>query len=391
MPANIIADYEVIIAGAGPAGLATGLHLMRRAPGLAGRTLILEKARHPRPKLCAGGLLPDVFNALEVLDLDVNEVPHVRTNWANFVYQERGFRMHAIDRDFAFYVIRRNEFDAWLATKARERGLEIHEETAVTGMHVAADGVTVETARGVYRAKAVVGADGALSIVRRHVMPREPTRVARTLEVVVPPRTGEAPPHPADEATFEFCEIPGGIQGYVWDFPTQVNGEPMRCWGIYDSRIDTGASRGNLPEALARVMARHGYGPDDYTLESHPVRWFNPRAAFSAPRLLLVGDAAGVDVIFGEGLSPAFGYGALAAGALIDAFAAGDFTFADYGDRVRQSSLGRALQWRVDAARRIYTLRRPQLQRLLWRRMGFLMRPFVNTFLINWTKRFPWG
>ena len=48
----------VIIVGSGPAGTATAIALHRRDPGLARDVLILEKARHPRPKVCAGGLIP---------------------------------------------------------------------------------------------------------------------------------------------------------------------------------------------------------------------------------------------------------------------------------------------------------------------------------------------
>jgi len=49
--------HDLIIVGAGPAGLSTAIHLQHIVPELAKRTLIIEKARHPRPKLCAGGLL----------------------------------------------------------------------------------------------------------------------------------------------------------------------------------------------------------------------------------------------------------------------------------------------------------------------------------------------
>ena len=38
-------------------------------------------------------------------------------------------------------------------------------------------------------------------------------------------------------AYFDFFPVPAGIAGYTWDFPTQVNGQPMRCWGIYDANL----------------------------------------------------------------------------------------------------------------------------------------------------------
>jgi flavin-dependent dehydrogenase len=44
---------NVIIIGGGPSGLSTALHLAKNFPQLTPRLLILEKARYPRPKLCA--------------------------------------------------------------------------------------------------------------------------------------------------------------------------------------------------------------------------------------------------------------------------------------------------------------------------------------------------
>jgi len=382
---------DLIIVGSGPAGLATGLHLVQQAPELAQRTLILEKARHPRPKLCAGGLLPDSVVRLELLGLDVTEVPHVKVPWANFTFQGRGMRMTANNRDYAFYVIRRHEFDAWLASKARERGLTLQEETKVLSVRHDGNGVIVETNRGDFYARAVVGADGANSVVRRAVQPESARNVARLLEVLVHPRNGDAPKdHPAhlpDEAYFEFGCLPYDIQGYVWDFPTQEDGAPRRCWGIYDSRVDARGDKGDLPNTLNEFMARYGYTPEDYTLQAHPIRWFDARATFSAPGILLAGDAAGVDAAFGEGVSPALGYGEIAANAVVDAFAREDFSFRDYRKRVLGHSLGRALRTRTFTAKVLFSLRQPGIQRLLWWRFSGFLNWYINRFVINWTER----
>src|SRR5260370_15311241 len=67
---------RILIAGAGPAGLATALYLLRRRPELAGQVVALERARHPRPKVCAGGLIPKTLLALAELGLSL-DVPAV--------------------------------------------------------------------------------------------------------------------------------------------------------------------------------------------------------------------------------------------------------------------------------------------------------------------------
>jgi len=59
---------------------------------------------------------------------------------------------------------------------------------------------------------------------------------------------------------------------------------------------------------LQEALVRTGVVLDDDKLKGHPLRRFHPRGLFSAPRTLLVGDAAGVDPLLGEGISFALGY-----------------------------------------------------------------------------------
>ena len=148
---------------------------------------------------------------------------------------------------------------------------------------------------------------------------------------------------------FDFFPVPDGIAGYVWDFPTQVKGQPMRCWGVYDANLLAHKQRSPLKEPLAEEMARHGYDLDDYKLQGHPIRWYSPRGQVSVPRVLLVGDAVGADGIFGEGISMALGYGKVAAGELAQAFSTGDFSFSGYKRRLARSALGQTLfvRWAI--------------------------------------------
>src|SRR5258706_2237352 len=71
----------IVIIGSGPAGAATALALHREDPALAREIIILEKARHPRPKVCAGGLIPARRRWLDAHGVRL-QVPHVTVHRA---------------------------------------------------------------------------------------------------------------------------------------------------------------------------------------------------------------------------------------------------------------------------------------------------------------------
>ena len=138
---------------------------------------------------------------------------------------------------------------------------------------------------------------------------------------------------------------------------------------------------------MAEEFEHHGYRLDEYKLEGHPLRWFEAKSAFSIPHILLVGDAAGADALFGEGISIALGYGRYAAKAIQEAFARQDFSFRDYKKTILRSELGRVLWRRTWMARFFYRLRCRAFQALVWRKLGWLVEWVMQTFMIGWARR----
>src|SRR5690349_5402258 len=122
---------EVVIVGSGPAGAATALRLAAADPALAARTVLLEKAHHPRDKTCAGGLIPKAVRLLDALGVPL-AVPHARVDRAAVGVPGRGIGVEGAD---LCRVVRRRELDAALAWAARDRGVELREGERV--LHLA--------------------------------------------------------------------------------------------------------------------------------------------------------------------------------------------------------------------------------------------------------------
>jgi len=419
---------DILILGGGPAGLSTALHLAHLAPELKPRILVLEKAHYPRHKLCAGALVSDAEVILQGLGLDVCEVPHVDAAEAHLGFAGKGLIV-ALTGTHALRMIRRDEFDAWLANKTLAAGIDIRQGVTVLNVQPQPDRVTVLTDAGAFEAAVVVGADGSNGVTRRCVLPSSKTHTARVLEVLVPslragpgatttsrvvvedpavlrasergersnlraeegiPRPQITPGHDAHAdniAYLDFFPVPFRIAGYTWDFPTQVRGQPMRCWGIYDANLFGNHPRPRLTDLLADEMRDQGLALDEAHIQGHPIRWFSPSSSYAVARVILVGDAAGADGIFGEGISIALGYGRIAAEAVRDAMARGDYSFRDYGRRILTSPLGQALTIRSSITHLLYRLRWAWLQKLFWRVFKPVVLGVSLVFVLNWARR----
>lgn len=332
-----------IIVGSGPAGTATAIALHRRDPALARDVLLLDKARHPRPKVCAGGLIPAGREWMARHDVPL-AVPHVTVNDAEVTTPARTVA-HA-DRGLC-YVIRRDELDAALAEAARARGVELREREPVQELARDGQGVRLTTPQATYHTPLVIGADGAGSLVRRRLVDPARTGIARAVMADVPVAETRWNGFAAPRYDFDFRMLRDRLPGYCWAFPCLIRGVPHINVGAYALHP--------VGQALDAVFDRYleELGATPARRVAFPIHWYRPGARLAVDHAWLVGDAAGVDPLMGEGISLAMEYGELAAEAIVAAVRRRAYDGDTFQRAVEASWLGRKLR-RLHAATRLF-------------------------------------
>lgn len=296
-------DYDVVVAGSGPAGSLAAFHLAKA--GL--RVAMFEKARLPRYKTCGGGI---VQRAIRLLPIDITGAVERECYTAELNLLDSGLSFCTSRDQPIVCMTMRERFDYVLASAARDAGAVLRDSCAVVDIRPGCDALEVVTTDGAVRAQYVIGADGATSVVaRRGGWPR-PVHVMPALECEV--FVGAA-----DFSRFDGCarfDLEVIEHGYAWVFP---KGRHLSIGvGIVSSR-NSGV---RLKEAFARYTDRIGLSTIK-RMEQHGFGIpFGPRAReLMKGRVLLVGDAAGfADPLTGEGITFAIQSGELAARALLE-------------------------------------------------------------------------
>jgi geranylgeranyl reductase family protein len=297
--------YDVAVVGAGPAGTAAALRVLRDRP--ASRVLLLDPAAFPRDKVCGDGIAAEVFDLLAALGATGLEalappVPRLRLRTPSGRVVER-----ACARPNR--VIPRLVFDAALVHAALARGAELRRHRVRT-VRIRPDGVELD---GQFAARTVVAADGANSTVRRLL--GAPASPPASVAVALRGYTATGPD--PDRMTIEFA--PGRYPAYAWSFPL-ADGRANVGYGVFDRR-----GVGNRQEYLEALrVLLPGQEPVPGTVRGHHLPLSTGPRFHPDGRVLLAGDAAAtVNPLTGEGIFDAVASGALAGRAALLGAAAG--------------------------------------------------------------------
>ena len=361
-------DVHLVIIGGGPAGISTALHVQAIAPRLADRMVVLEAKPYPREKICAGAIGARAFRVLDKIGVTV-DCPMVRLDAVALRVGSRTI----VTRDPELgVVVRRIEFDHALARIASQRGIDVRDATPVAAIDVHPDHVLVQTEAGeIYRTRALVGADGVGGITRRATGFERGELRAQVVELDT---EAVAADEPRDTAVFDFTAR--DLNGYAWDFPTLVAGQPLVCRGAY---VIHNLAPDSPKMRIDRYLRDRGLHLHKYRLKQFAERGFEPHAAIAKHRVLLVGEAAGIDIASGEGIAQAIEYGQLAGRYLAHAFVHDDFGFASWTGHIARHHIGWQLRVRHAGYRMFYGEHRDDIERML-PKLGALMKLGVQDF-----------
>ena len=301
---------DVLVVGAGPAGVAAALTASRR--GL--RVRVIDKATFPRDKCCGDGLTTGALRLLETLGLRPETVkswtPCRDVTLRSPSGREVELRLPG-DGQFAA-IATRFDLDAALVDHAKSSGVEISEGIAFTGIEPHGDGYRVTTSSGIFDARVVVAADGMWSPVRKTLQPGRSPYLGEwhALRQYATNVTG-----PASSRLFVWFE-PELLPGYAWSFPL-ADGRANLGFGILRGASQkVGDMKALWKAVLARDHVRNALG-DGAVIDDKVSAWPIPARVTSATLavddVLFVGDAACVtDVLTGEGIGQALLSGMLA-------------------------------------------------------------------------------
>ena len=295
--------FDVAIVGGGPAGSSCAAFCAQASL----RTLVLDREKFPREKVCGDCLNPSCWPVLERLELAkcLRDLPHSKLSSVEFIAIDG--RKVVVDLPSGAdceISIKRSLFDDLLLTRARALGADIHEQTTAIGLSRSGHW-NIETASGdFFPARILIGADGRNSTLARlcNLLPR-PERERVALQAHVP-----RPRDFGDRIVLQF--LPEGYSGQAPVNRTQLNlclvGTPptisrLRKWA--ERQFDLPANqawRTITPLTRSPIPAAHEY-------------------------LFFIGDAARVVEPFtGEGIYYGLRSGELAATAIAKIFRGDD-------------------------------------------------------------------
>ncbi|MCZ7399266.1 MAG: NAD(P)/FAD-dependent oxidoreductase [Candidatus Methanoperedens sp.] len=316
------ADYDVIVAGAGPAGSVTAKTVANEGY----RVLVLEKNTACRSP-CAGYISRTINIEVPGESVIQSKITRMRTYFPDLSFHD--FQLNG-------FVVDRPLFDMELARKAVESGADIKWNSPLVGM--GAEGVRFRDGKS--SGKIIVGTDGVFSKTAA-LLGLGKQRFATCAQYHM---KGIHTLSQTSEIFFDALCAPGG---YIWVYPTGADSAKVGL-GITKGRI---SPRGYLDSFISKSHASGRFCGEkkEYITGALPVGGLREKLVFN--NVLLVGDSAGMaDPVTGAGINNAMLAGEIAGKTIIKALEKDDLTILlEYETQIKKllgKPLARALEKR---------------------------------------------
>ncbi len=324
--------YDVVIIGGGPAGSTAGYLLSK--VGL--KVIIVDKARFPRQKLCAGVLTQKtmrLINSLfhETIDsLRKKGIINFESSYYEVFIRNRCIaKIH--HKSMPFYYVDRSVYDNFFLQKAKEEGTEILEGTIAVSTDYRKNEIVTSSGKTL-RSKYIIGADGVYSRVRRELFfKKRPSDfwqrgLATAYELFVERKKVRNAPESYSINCYGFVKW-----GYAWVFPNKdriiigLGGLNLKNKKMLSSFHKFLSSLGLSDNSKIRVYKGHAVPYGNFL--KNPVR----------ESTFLVGDAAGfADPLLGEGIYYAHKSAQLASLAIVQEIREGKNAAATYRKKLEE-------------------------------------------------------
>jgi flavin-dependent dehydrogenase len=299
-----VPTYDAIIIGGGPAGSTCATFLKKSGA----HTLVIDRAKFPRVKLCAGWIS---FPVWDILELSPKEYPLGLWEWNKIHIHFRGRKYTLGSKG---YFIRRFEFDEFLLQRSKVETVE-----GFNVRHIKRDDDNYWVIDNKYRTRYLIGAGGSHCPVARTLFPKHEN----------PPCGTQENEFEGNENDIEVCRAGGDgepeilfhddMKGYSWNVPktnwlnigtgTKVATEVNPAWKKARNFFE---ANGTIPVSSLPTLDKmkgHGY----YGFATKRLEFCQSDNVF------LVGDALGLaQPMTGEGILPAVLSGKLCVLAVVD-------------------------------------------------------------------------
>lgn len=315
--------YDVVIAGAGPAGTSAAIHLAQRGA----RVLLVEQKKFPREKLCGEFISPECLAHFERLGVAEKMSTAGGACLTQTVFYSRNGRSVSVPSEWfgnqqAALGLSRAEMDYRLLVRARAAGVEVREETLaaglvsdseqVVGVRLKSGNVTSEVT-----APLLIDATGRTRALARRLADQKSKSERQHPSLVA------FKAHLEDaEVAAGTCEIyfyPGGYGG----LSSVENGLSNLCF--IASAADVRACQSDAETVMKQIVTRNTRAARTLAHSRTRGEWlavtldsFGRREPVPAPGLLMIGDAAAfIDPFTGSGMLMALEGGELAASVIM--------------------------------------------------------------------------